>query len=99
MKKRNIRDYKKRLNVYKFDFTRYKLKYLINNTKLHPAIRYKAYLELKNLIKNSSKVRLKNNCVLTGRSKSVYKQFKISRIMFRELALKGLLFGVRKASW
>lgn len=99
MKKRNIRDYKKRLNVYKFDFIRYKLKYIINNTKLHPAIRYKAYLELKNLIKNSSKVRLKNNCVLTGRSKSVYKHFKISRIMFRELALKGLLYGVRKASW
>lgn len=99
MKKRNIRDYKKRLNVYKFDFIRYKLKYLINNTKLHPAIRYQAYLELKNLIKNSSKVRLKNHCVLTGRSKSVYKHFKISRIMFRELALKGLLYGVRKASW
>ena len=99
MKKRNIRDYKKRLNVYKYDFIRFKLKYIINNVKLHPSIRYKAYLELKNLIKNSSPVRLKNNCVLSVRSKSVYKQFKLSRIMFRELALKGLIYGVKKASW
>lgn len=99
MKKRNIRDYKKRLNVYKFDYIRYKLKYIIHNTKLHPAVRQKAGLELKNLIKNSSTVRLKNNCVLTGRSKSVYRQFKLSRIMFRELALKGLIYGIKKSSW
>jgi len=99
MKKRNINDLKKRLYVYKYDFIRYKLKFIINNTLLHPAIRYKAQLKLNNLIKNSIKIRLKNRCVLTGRSRSVYKKFKLSRIMFRELALKGLLTGVRKASW
>lgn len=99
MKKRNINDLKKRLYVFKYDFIRYKLKFIINNTQIHPAIRYKAQLKLNNLIKNSSKIRLKNRCVLTGRSRSVYKHFKLSRIMFRELALKGLINGVRKASW
>jgi len=99
MKKRNIKDLKKRLFVYKYDYIRYKLKFIINNTQLHPAIRYKAQLKLSNLVKDSAKTRLKNRCILTGRSRSVYKKFKISRIIFRELALKGLLVGIRKASW
>lgn len=99
MKKRNISDFKNRLYVFKYDFIRYKLKFIINNTLLHPSIRFKAQQQLNNLIKNSAKIRLRNRCILTGRSRSVYKKFKISRIMFRELALKGLLNGVRKASW
>lgn len=99
MKKRNINDFKKRLYVYKYDFIRYKLKFIINNTQLHQAIRYKAQFKLNNLIKDSAKIRLRNRCVLTGRSRGVFKRFKISRIMFRELALKGLLLGIRKASW
>lgn len=99
MKKRNINDFKKRLYVFKYDFIRFKLKFIMNNTQLHPSIRAKAQLQLNNLIKNSCQNRLKNRCVLTGRSKSVYKYFKLSRILFRELALKGALNGVRKASW
>ena len=49
--------------------------------------------------KNSSKVRLKNRCQLTGRPKGYIRYFGLSRVMFREMALNGKIPGVRKASW
>ena len=49
--------------------------------------------------KNSSKVRLKNRCQLTGRPKGYMRYFGLSRIMFRDMALAGKIPGVRKASW
>lgn len=54
---------------------------------------------LQKLPKNASPVRLHNRCALTGRPKGYMRQFGISRINFREMALKGLIPGVRKASW
>jgi small subunit ribosomal protein S14 len=54
---------------------------------------------LQKLPKNASPVRLHNRCSLTGRPKGFMRQFGISRINFREMALKGLIPGVRKASW
>jgi len=57
------------------------------------------YQELSRLPKNSSPVRLHNRCKLTGRPKGYMRQFGISRIAFRELASKGLIPGVKKASW
>ena len=51
------------------------------------------------LPRNSSKVRLHNRCLLTGRPKGYIRQFGISRITFREMASKGLIPGVKKASW
>jgi small subunit ribosomal protein S14 len=57
------------------------------------------YEGLQKLPKNSSAVRLHNRCSLTGRPKGYMRQFGISRINFREMALKGLIPGVRKASW
>lgn len=55
--------------------------------------------ELDLLPKNSSPVRLKNRCALTGRPKGYMRVFGISRIKFRELANQGLIPGVKKASW
>ncbi len=55
--------------------------------------------ELDLLPKNSSPVRLKNRCALTGRPKGYMRVFGISRIKFREMANNGLIPGVRKASW
>lgn len=49
--------------------------------------------------KNSSKVRLKNRCQLTGRPKGYMRYFGLSRVMFRDMALAGKIPGVRKASW
>lgn len=55
--------------------------------------------ELQKLPKNSSKVRLHNRCSLTGRPKGYMRQFGISRVTFREMALNGKIPGVKKASW
>ena len=57
------------------------------------------YEALQKLPKNSSPVRIHNRCKLTGRPKGYMRQFGISRVMFREMANKGLIPGVRKASW
>lgn len=57
------------------------------------------YEALDLLPKNASPVRLKNRCQLTGRGRGYIRHFGISRIMFRDMALNGLIPGVRKASW
>ncbi len=57
------------------------------------------YAGLDLLPKNSSPVRLKNRCALTGRPRGYMRYFGISRIMFRDMALNGLIPGVKKASW
>ncbi len=57
------------------------------------------YIGLQKLPKNASPVRLHNRCKLTGRPKGYMRLFGISRINFREMAVKGLIPGVRKASW
>ncbi len=54
---------------------------------------------LQKLPKNSSKVRLHNRCLLTGRPRGYMRQFGISRVTFREMALEGKIPGVKKASW
>lgn len=55
--------------------------------------------ELQKLPKNSSPVRYKNRCGITGRSKGYLRDFGLSRIKFRELANEGKVPGVRKSSW
>ena len=57
------------------------------------------YEALAKLPRNSSPVRLHNRCKLTGRPRAYMRQFGVSRITFRELASKGLIPGVKKASW
>ncbi len=54
---------------------------------------------LQKLPRNASPIRMHNRCSLTGRPKGYMRQFGISRITFREMALKGLIPGVKKASW
>ncbi|MGM0478622.1 MAG: 30S ribosomal protein S14 [Bacteroidota bacterium] len=54
---------------------------------------------LQKLPKNSSKVRMHNRCSLTGRPKGYMRQFGISRVMFREMALSGKIPGIKKSSW
>ena len=57
------------------------------------------YEGLQKLPKNASPVRMHNRCKLTGRPRGYMRQFGISRVTFREMALKGLIPGVTKASW
>ncbi len=80
-----------------------------NNKRIKLAAQYAAkraalkeagdYEALQKLPKNSSPVRIKNRCELTGRSRAYMRQFGISRIQFREMARRGELPGVKKASW
>jgi small subunit ribosomal protein S14 len=57
------------------------------------------YVGLSRLPKNSNPIRLHNRCLITGRPKGYMRQFGVSRITFREMASKGLIPGVKKASW
>ncbi len=57
------------------------------------------YEALQKLPKNSSMVRLKNRCMFTGRSRAYYRKFGVSRLVFREMALRGEIPGVKKSSW
>jgi small subunit ribosomal protein S14 len=57
------------------------------------------YVAMSQLPRNSSSIRLRNRCKLTGRPRGYMRQFGVSRITFREMASKGLIPGVRKASW
>jgi len=57
------------------------------------------YLGLQRLPRDASPTRVRNMCALTGRTRGVYRKFKISRIKLRELALEGKIPGMRKASW
>jgi len=57
------------------------------------------YIGLQKLPRNSNPIRLRNRCLLTGRPRGYMRQFGISRITFREMASKGLIPGIKKASW
>lgn len=57
------------------------------------------YVGLQKLPRNSSPTRLRNRCKITGRPRGYMRQFGISRITFREMASKGLIPGIKKASW
>ena len=59
----------------------------------------KDYIGLQRLPRDASPTRLNTICALTGRSRAVYRKFKISRIKLRELALEGKIPGMRKSSW
>ena len=61
--------------------------------------KWDAMIALQKLPANSSKVRLHNRCGLTGRPRGYMRQFGISRVTFREMALQGKIPGIKKASW
>lgn len=58
-----------------------------------------AWEELQKLPRNSSPVRIKNRCGITGRSRGFLRAFGLSRIKFRELANEGKIPGIKKSSW
>ncbi len=61
--------------------------------------RWEAQMKLASLPRNSAPIRVRNRCELTGRPRGYYRKFRLSRIALRELANRGLLPGVTKASW
>ncbi|MEY3198187.1 MAG: hypothetical protein RL679_1798 [Bacteroidota bacterium] len=61
--------------------------------------KWDAMMALQKLPANSSKIRMHNRCGLTGRPRGYMRQFGLSRVTFREMALSGKIPGVKKASW
>ena len=83
----------------KFYAKRKKLKQIIMNKKLSLEERFEAQQKLSSLPRNSSKIRIRNRCQITGRPHGVYRKLKISRIALRQLGLEGKIPGMVKSSW
>ena len=93
------RDQKRRMIFLKNELKRVQYKSIIKNSSIAGVTKDQYVKKLNQMNRNSSEVRIKNRCVLTGRGKAVYRFCKLSRIRFRELAAQGLLLGVSKSSW
>ena len=76
-----------------------KLKAIANDESKDETERLIARLKMAELPRNGNPTRIRNRCELTGRSRAYYRKFRLSRIMLRELANKGLIPGVIKSSW
>lgn len=85
--------------VKKYQARRSALKAQATNRTLSVEERFQATLKLATLPRNGAAVRVRNRCELTGRARSVYRKFKLSRIALRELASMGLIPGMIKSSW
>ncbi len=78
---------------------RARLKAIIADKSKPVEERFAATLKLAEMPRNSSAVRIRNRCEITGRSRAVYRKNKLSRIALRELGSKGLVPGLVKSSW
>ena len=93
------RDKKRRKTVAKFAARRAQLIDTINDSKRSDEERAEARARLQQLPRDSSPVRLRNRCALTGRPRGVYRKFGLGRNKLREIAMRGEVPGVIKASW
>ncbi len=76
-----------------------RLRAVANDRTVSAEERYTARLKLAEMPRNSSQVRVRNRCHMTGRPRGFYRKFGISRMGLRELALKGQVPGMTKSSW
>jgi len=93
------REQKRRDMVKKYAAKRADLQAVINDATASPEDRRAAQLKLQSLPRNSSPVRLRNRCALTGRPRGVFSKFGLARGKLRELMMRGEVPGVTKASW
>jgi small subunit ribosomal protein S14 len=83
----------------RFAAKRKALKAIIQNPKSTADAKQAAQVGLQKLPRNSARERVRHRCSMTGRSRGNLREFGLSRMAFREMALSGLIPGVRKASW
>ena len=98
MKGISKRDQKKRKDFFNMELRRKLLKYILFNKKLSVHLRWSGHSNFKRLPSNSSVVKVKRRCILTLRLKTVIKQFRLSRIFFRDFAAFGRVVGLIKKS-
>ena len=94
-----LRDKKRRKTVEKFKARRAALLEIIYDSRASDEARDEARAKLQKLPRDASPVRLRNRCALTGRPRGVYRKFGLGRNKLRELAMRGEVPGVIKASW
>lgn len=89
----------RRRMVDRYKAKREQLKNVVMDRSADPEERFEATLKLAQLPRNSSKTRIRNRCVLTGRPRAYYRKFGLSRIALRDLASQGQIPGCVKSSW
>ncbi|HXC38841.1 MAG TPA: 30S ribosomal protein S14 [Burkholderiales bacterium] len=93
------REDKRRKTVAKFAAKRAELFAAINDQSLAEEDRAEARARLERLPRNASPTRLRNRCKLTGRPRGVFRKFGLARNKLREIAMRGEVPGLTKASW
>jgi len=94
-----LREQKRRKTVDKFKARRQELLEMLQNPRVSDEDKEAARARLQKLPRDASPVRLRNRCALTGRPRGVFRKFGLGRTKLRELAMKGEVPGVIKASW
>lgn len=94
-----VKNNKRKQLVEKFEAKRAELRKIIANANASDEERDNAQIKLQKMPRDTSRIRVRNRCELTGRPRAVYRDFKLSRIALRELAHQGLIPGVTKSSW
>jgi small subunit ribosomal protein S14 len=94
-----LRNEKRQKTVEKFKAKRAELLDILHDTRASEEAKEEARLKLQKLPRDASPVRVRNRCALTGRPRGVYRKFGLARNKLRDLALKGEVPGVIKASW
>ena len=96
----SINKNERRKKLVKKNAGRYaRLKAIANDESKDDTERLIARLKLAEIPRNANPTRVRNRCEVTGRSRGYYRKFRLSRVMLRELANKGLIPGVTKSSW
>jgi small subunit ribosomal protein S14 len=93
------RDHKRRATVKKYAARRAELFAILEDARATEDARQQAREKLQQLPRDASPVRLRNRCTLTGRPRGNFRKFGLSRNKLREIAMRGEIPGVIKASW
>jgi small subunit ribosomal protein S14 len=99
-KKSSVNKNEKRKALVKKYAEKYKnLKAIANDETFDDDERLLARLKMAEIPRNANPTRVRNRCALTGRPRAYYRKFDLSRIMLRDLSVRGMIPGVRKSSW
>ena len=93
------REKKRRNLVKKFEAKRAALEAIVGDQSMPEEERYAARLKLQELPRNANPTRLRNRCKLTGRPRGTFRKFGLARNRLREVAMRGEIPGMVKASW
>ena len=93
------REEKRRKLVAKYAAKRAELTKIINDQSIPDEDRFAARLKLQAFPRNSNPTRQRNRCAITGRPRGVFRKFGLARLKLRDIAMKGEIPGLTKASW